>query len=346
MAFRTEIPLIALDPTTGDYVEGASVEITNRSDDSEASVYTTENGSTIATQPLETDAQGRVSGWLNRGQYTVAWTIDAVTTYESYDAVPGKDGTIDTDFLADDSVDASKLAANSVDSTHLQTDSVTASEISAGAVGTSELADDSISNAKLKANSVDSIKLKSDSVTNSNRSVTADHIRDDAVTVNKIADGSVTAAKLGLSAVSTTKISDDAVTVDKIAGSSVLSATIGSNVNLPTANTYANVAQLLLSSGVGTYLVMARTTIYDTVSSNALLTFRSRLVQSFTPFDEAVDSFWIGSTTGITSSRFHMRWVTTSFNNEPITLQANTALTYGGIYAEYTSTYIKAMRLF
>lgn len=100
---RTEIP-ITVQLTNGDVVVGASVTVRKRSDNSLATVYQAETGGTTVPNPLATDANGRVDGWVDRGAYVANITggTPPVTAYnENFDASPAADGGIDAEWMND-----------------------------------------------------------------------------------------------------------------------------------------------------------------------------------------------------------------------------------------------------
>lgn len=113
---RVEIPIVVVKPQVnpGDplvAVNGASISVLNRADSTTATVFTAETGGTTASQPLSTDSNGRVSGWLARGRYDVRITIPGQATYSEFmDAATGEDGSITTAWLSDGSVTTAKIA--------------------------------------------------------------------------------------------------------------------------------------------------------------------------------------------------------------------------------------------
>lgn len=108
---RTEIPLIVLDPATGNAVVGASVAVKDRVTGSASTVYAAETGATTVTNPRTTDAYGRVSGWIERGSYQFDISGTGLVSYtEYYESSPGGDGTIDTNWIASSAVTNIKIA--------------------------------------------------------------------------------------------------------------------------------------------------------------------------------------------------------------------------------------------
>lgn len=112
---RTEIPLIVLDPATGNAVVGASVAVKDRVTGNSSTVYAAETGATTVTNPRTTDAYGRVAGWIERGSYQFDISGTGLVSYtEYYESSPGGDGTIDTNWITSSAVTTAKLADDSV----------------------------------------------------------------------------------------------------------------------------------------------------------------------------------------------------------------------------------------
>ncbi len=112
---RTEIPLIVLDPATGNAVVGASVAVKDRVTGSPSTVYAAETGATTVTNPRTTDAYGRVAGWIERGSYQFDISGTGLVSYtEYYESSPGGDGTIDTNWITSGAVTTAKLADEAV----------------------------------------------------------------------------------------------------------------------------------------------------------------------------------------------------------------------------------------
>jgi hypothetical protein len=90
---RTAIPHTVFNRSTGAAVAGAAVEVRKRSDNSLATIYTSESGGTVGANPLATDANGKVAGWLDRGAYVVNFSGGGITAFsEQWDSSPGSDG--------------------------------------------------------------------------------------------------------------------------------------------------------------------------------------------------------------------------------------------------------------
>src|SRR3954470_4367699 len=97
---RIEIPIVVLNPIAPyNPVAGATVSVLKRSGGA-ATVYVDESGATTRLQPLITDAQGRVQGWVDRQSYECQITIPGRPVYSEYlDAGAASDGSIDTAWL-------------------------------------------------------------------------------------------------------------------------------------------------------------------------------------------------------------------------------------------------------
>lgn len=76
---------------------GASVQVNLRSGGA-ASVYSAETAGSVLLNPLTSDAQGRVTGWVERGAYNLVVThpdLPGGGYTAFFDAAPGGDATID-----------------------------------------------------------------------------------------------------------------------------------------------------------------------------------------------------------------------------------------------------------
>lgn len=94
---RTEIPIVVIDPATGNAVSGASVTVVNRATSSNATIYAGETGGTTAANPRTTDANGRLTGWVERGPYRLDITGSSLTSYsKNWDSAPAADGSVDS----------------------------------------------------------------------------------------------------------------------------------------------------------------------------------------------------------------------------------------------------------
>lgn len=108
---RTEIPIVVLD-ASGTALPNASVRVKYRGS-TDATVYQSETGPTTVTNPMLTDASGRVAGWVERDKYEAYIIATNLAPYTEYfEASPGGDGTIDTDWIADSAVTNAKIVAS------------------------------------------------------------------------------------------------------------------------------------------------------------------------------------------------------------------------------------------
>lgn len=195
MANRIEIPIVVLDnasPTSP--VSGATAVVKNRIGGTAAVVYA-DSGATnnVVTQPMSTDASGRLSGWLNRGAYEFQITVPGHSAYSEFiDVAPGTDGAVDSAWLADGSVTGAKVS----------------SAIKDAAVGTASLR--TIGTGALQATAGNDTRL-TNTRTPTDGTVTTVKIVDNSVTTAKIADLNVTTNKIGNLAVTSAKI-DSSVT--------------------------------------------------------------------------------------------------------------------------------------
>ena len=209
---RTEIPLVILDPTDASYVNSAEVTIQTRPSGGSATVWDAETGGSPITQPLSSDAQGRVTGWLDRGRYqAVIEYPDTSTTTVYFDSTPGEDGAITAAWLGTGAVTTTKIGDDAVTQDKIADNAVGDVQLSANSVSSGKIQDGAVTGNKIPTDAVDATKLKDDAVTDSNRSVTADHIRNSAVTTDKIATSAVTNAKIGATAVTSSKIGARAI---------------------------------------------------------------------------------------------------------------------------------------
>lgn len=207
---RTEIPLVVFDPTTGDLLENAEVTVIDRIDDvTLATVYTAETGVGTETQPLTSDAQGRVAGWLDRGQYR--FDVEppgggAVFVTESFDSATAEDGSIDDTWLASDSVTEAKILDGAVTTDKIDDDAVTTAKILNANVTEGKIATGAVTNTKIGTGAVDANKLASNAVTSA-----------------KILDGEITNADISTTAeIDGTKLASSFLAKAGIDGSSTV----------------------------------------------------------------------------------------------------------------------------
>lgn len=96
---RAPLTVTVID-TAGNVKSGVAVEVRRRSDNALATVYSAETGTGTLSNPVSTDANGRVAGaWLERGAYRLNMSggSPAIVSYsENFDASPGADGSVDT----------------------------------------------------------------------------------------------------------------------------------------------------------------------------------------------------------------------------------------------------------
>ena len=158
---RVEIPVVVLNPVSPyNPVEDAQVSMVDRLTSLAAVVYTTSSSGTVRTQPLLTDASGRVDGWVDRGSYELEVSIPGRPVYTDYfEASPGGDSSIDTAWIEDGSITTAKLDTGAVTAAKLGTDAVTTEKIDALAVDTAEIAAGAVTTAKIEDDAVTSAKI-------------------------------------------------------------------------------------------------------------------------------------------------------------------------------------------
>jgi microcystin-dependent protein len=138
---RVEIPIIVLDPDDGSLVENAEILIEDRVSNTESTVYSNESGAGEETQPLSSDVQGRVEGWLERGTYRATISITGHPDREEYfDVTPGADGSITTAWLGNLQVTTGKLANDSITRDKIADDAVGADQVEDGTLSAEKLA--------------------------------------------------------------------------------------------------------------------------------------------------------------------------------------------------------------
>lgn len=103
---RVAIPITVVkpDPTADNALipaVGASVSVRKRADGTPATWWSSETGGTSSTAVLATDANGRVTAWVDRGAYRLDVTGTGIGGYsENFDATPGGDQTIDPPWVS------------------------------------------------------------------------------------------------------------------------------------------------------------------------------------------------------------------------------------------------------
>src|SRR4051812_26100727 len=109
---RASISVVVTSPATGLPVSGASVAVSQRSNAAAVTWWSAETGGSSSTAALTTNANGRVSGWVDRGAYNLTISGAGLTTYvEPWDAVPAADLGGDTLWLPDTGIDNRQLAS-------------------------------------------------------------------------------------------------------------------------------------------------------------------------------------------------------------------------------------------
>jgi hypothetical protein len=92
---RTPVFLEVKD-SAGNVVAAASINIKKRSNGADATVYNAETAGSVISNPVIADSLGRISVWVDRGDYNAIVSGTGITTYTvPLDAVPGGDAEID-----------------------------------------------------------------------------------------------------------------------------------------------------------------------------------------------------------------------------------------------------------
>lgn len=107
-------------------VSGASVLVKLRSTGNPVTVFAGETGGTTVSNPLTTDANGRVNGWVDEASLVLTVSGSGITTYnQPYEAVSA------SAILA---FDGARITASSIPSAALAANAVTSTKIASGAV--------------------------------------------------------------------------------------------------------------------------------------------------------------------------------------------------------------------
>jgi hypothetical protein len=107
-------------------VSGGSVQVNVRATGTPATVYAAETGGTTVSNPLVTDANGRVNGWVDEGSYVLGISGSGITSYnQPYEAVRG---SVQTAFPGD------RLVVNSMPGDRILADSIPNTKLAAAAV--------------------------------------------------------------------------------------------------------------------------------------------------------------------------------------------------------------------
>lgn len=136
---RTEIPYVVQNPETGRAVAGATVNIYLRGQgvpsNTLADVYTDETGTSKYTQPLSSNAQGAIAGWLDEGSYTMAVSGSDISPFsQPIESISGRSlASIDGARLTEGTVTGDKIANGSISLADLA-DSLKASLLPTGSV--------------------------------------------------------------------------------------------------------------------------------------------------------------------------------------------------------------------
>lgn len=85
---RIEIPHVAR-RANGQAASGAQVYVYARGTTTQRTVYSGSTGAGTLAQPLTTDANGRIEGWVDPGRHDVVVTVDGATYTQPWDARAG-----------------------------------------------------------------------------------------------------------------------------------------------------------------------------------------------------------------------------------------------------------------
>lgn len=169
--------------SNGDAVSGASAQINIRGGGA-ATVYASETSGQNLPNPVITDVEGKITGWLDEGSYDVVVSGAGITTATRGLEIAKGAGTFG---LADNSVTTNKFADGAV----------TNPKLGSGSVATANIADSAVTTPKLV--DADKLGLTSGSVLRRNKVVTAAtatitnqptyQIVDQITSINLAADG-------------------------------------------------------------------------------------------------------------------------------------------------------------
>jgi hypothetical protein len=246
MATRVEIPIVVLnDQSPYNPVAGASCTITDRSTAKTVTVFS-DSGATNGelTQPLTSDAAGRISGWLPRGAYECTVTVPGRTPYsEPFDAAPGKDGGIDTAWIAGEAVTGEKISSTVKDAAAATPSLRTlgTSSTSAAAGNDSRLSDERIPT----SNSVTTAKIV-------NENVTTEKLADSAVTSRKFNPTSGLAISNASPTLTTTPttVSNCELVLPKLAVATYLDLIVSARYAIATAAETLSLRSVVFKNGV------------------------------------------------------------------------------------------------
>ena len=85
---RVEIPHVVR-RANGQAAAGASVYVYARGTTTQRTVYSAATGGGTIAQPLTTDANGRIEGWVDPGQHDIYSTVDGAAYTQPWDASAG-----------------------------------------------------------------------------------------------------------------------------------------------------------------------------------------------------------------------------------------------------------------
>jgi hypothetical protein len=219
-------------------IEGASLDVWNNVTTLREPVYEGPNPEDpeIDVGLMLTNEQGRFEGWVERSSLRVEVTYESYYYEENLDMVPATNGSVDTDWIANEavttakiddagvttaklangSVNNTKLAADSVDATHIQDNAVGQNAIANNAVGSGEIIDGSVGSSEISAAIKDAAAATA-SLRTLGTGATQAAVGSTAVLTS---DSRLFDTRTPTdNSVSTVKIQNDAVTADKLADS-------------------------------------------------------------------------------------------------------------------------------
>jgi hypothetical protein len=107
---RQEIPIVVLG-ADGRPVAGASAYVRTDPGGADATIYQAKTGGATFANPRTSDAQGRIEGWLERGDYAATVTVSGLPPWVEYFPItPAADGALDGLWLSDDVIVARHVA--------------------------------------------------------------------------------------------------------------------------------------------------------------------------------------------------------------------------------------------